>query len=241
MKGFYPTHLRDGLEKLRFYARRFPCVEADTFTYAIPQPANVQKWAECTPPGFLFHPKLFGAFCGQDVEVGQLPCSVRALPSMGGWRDRLKERAARLRRRRRLRRRARSRLRPRPSCFPLLTPHRSLLKERVSLARLPEEALEALWGCYHEALAPLQAAGRLGVVMMQEPRPRPSPRPRPRPSPRPSSGAGLLPATRPSSRRARPAVPPSSARAHGSARSCTSLSSCAIAAGWRRSASHRPG
>ena len=23
MKGFYPTHLRDGLEKLRFYARRF--------------------------------------------------------------------------------------------------------------------------------------------------------------------------------------------------------------------------
>ena len=55
MKGFYPTHLRDGLEKLRFYARRFPCVEADTFTYAIPQPANVQKWAECTPPDFLFH------------------------------------------------------------------------------------------------------------------------------------------------------------------------------------------
>ena len=123
MKGFYPTHLRDGLEKLRFYARRFPCVEADTFTYAIPQPANVQKWAECTPPGFLFHPKLFGAFCGQDVEVGQLPCSVRALPSMGGWRDRLKERAARLRLRRT--RRARSRLRLRPSCFPLLTPHRS--------------------------------------------------------------------------------------------------------------------
>mgnify|MGYP004121496461 CR=1 FL=1 len=34
---------------------------------------------------------------------------------------------------------------------------------RVSLARLPEDALEALWGCYHEALAPLQAAGRLGV------------------------------------------------------------------------------
>jgi len=95
MKGFYPAHLRDGLEKLRFYARRFPCVEADTFTYAIPLPANVQKWAECTPPGFLFHPKLFGAFCGQDVEVGQLPCSVRALPSMGAWRERLKERAAR--------------------------------------------------------------------------------------------------------------------------------------------------
>ena len=129
MKGFYPTHMRDGLEKLRFYARRFPCVEVDTFTYAIPQPANVQKWAECTPPGFLFHPKLFGAFCGQDVEVGQLPYRVRALPSMGGWRERL--------------------------------------KERVSLARLPEDALEALWGCYHEALAPLQAAGRLGVVMMQ--------------------------------------------------------------------------
>ena len=122
MKGFYPTHLRDGLEKLRFYARRFPCVESDTFTYAIPQPANVQKWAECTPLGFLFHPKLFGAFCGQDVEVGQLPCSVRALPSMGGWRDRLKERAARLRRRRT--RRARSRLRLRPSCL-LLTAHYS--------------------------------------------------------------------------------------------------------------------
>lgn len=129
MKGFYPAHLRDGLEKLRFYARRFPCVEADTFTYAIPLPANVQKWAECTPPGFLFHPKLFGAFCGQDVEVGQLPCSVRALPSMGLWRERL--------------------------------------KERVALSRLPDDAFEALWVCYREALAPLQAAGRLGVVMMQ--------------------------------------------------------------------------
>ena len=78
MKGFYPTHLRDGLEKLRFYARRFPCVEADTFTYAIPQPANVQKWAECTPPGFLFHPKLFGGFSGFLAEGG--PEFLRRVP-----------------------------------------------------------------------------------------------------------------------------------------------------------------
>ena len=58
----------------------------------------------------------------------------------------------------------------------LLTAYYVLLQERVSLARLPEDALEALWACYHEALAPLQAAGRLGVVMMQAPSLRPSSR-----------------------------------------------------------------
>lgn len=202
MKGFYPTHMRDGLEKLRFYARRFPCVEVDTFTYAIPQPANVQKWAECTPPGFLFHPKLFGAFCGQDVEVGQLPCSVRALPSMGGWRERL--------------------------------------KERVSLARLPEDALEALWGCYHEALAPLQAAGRLGVVMMQVAYPHSDPHFDPHQALNQTLSQTLtqtLTRCRPSSRRARRAAPPLSAHVRGSARKWISPSSCVTAAGRRRSGS----
>ena len=86
MKGFYPTHLRDGLEKLRFYARRFPCVEADTFTYAIPQPANVQKWAECTPPGFLFHPKLFGAFCGSIASRAIAQCDKLGGGGIIEWR-----------------------------------------------------------------------------------------------------------------------------------------------------------
>ena len=51
---------RSAREKLALYARSFGCVEVDTSTYAIPDPAVVGAWAAATPPGFVFHFKLFG-------------------------------------------------------------------------------------------------------------------------------------------------------------------------------------
>ena len=126
----YESGTKDGKEKLRIYARRFPCVEINTSYHAIPSPADVHKWAEITPPGFKFHPKLFQTLCGLDTSVKNLPMSVRSLASMRVWSDK-------------------------PS-------------ERIGPSQLPEDAMHALWVCFHEALlAPLRAAGRLGVVMMQ--------------------------------------------------------------------------
>jgi uncharacterized protein YecE (DUF72 family) len=55
--GFYPagTQSRDFL---RFYAERFPTVELNTTGYRLPAEEQFERWAEQTPPGFTFAPKL---------------------------------------------------------------------------------------------------------------------------------------------------------------------------------------
>jgi uncharacterized protein YecE (DUF72 family) len=55
--GFYPagTQSRDFL---RFYAERFPTVELNTTGYRLPAEEQFERWAEQTPPGFSFAPKL---------------------------------------------------------------------------------------------------------------------------------------------------------------------------------------
>src|SRR5256885_7321575 len=55
--GFYPagTQPRDFL---RFYAERFPTVELNTTGYRLPAEEQFDRWAEQTPPGFTFAPKL---------------------------------------------------------------------------------------------------------------------------------------------------------------------------------------
>ena len=57
--GFYPagTQPRDFL---RFYAERFPTVELNTTGYRLPAEEQFDRWAEQTPPGFTFAPKLPG-------------------------------------------------------------------------------------------------------------------------------------------------------------------------------------
>jgi uncharacterized protein YecE (DUF72 family) len=55
--GFYPagTQSRDFL---RFYAGHFPTVELNTTGYRLPAEEQFDRWAEQTPPGFTFAPKL---------------------------------------------------------------------------------------------------------------------------------------------------------------------------------------
>jgi uncharacterized protein YecE (DUF72 family) len=57
--GFYPEGT-DAREFLRFYAERFSTVELNTTGYRIPAPEQFRKWAEQTPEGFRFAPKLAG-------------------------------------------------------------------------------------------------------------------------------------------------------------------------------------
>jgi uncharacterized protein YecE (DUF72 family) len=53
----YPAGLPKG-GRLARYSRLFPLVEIDSTYYATPRAVLVQRWAEQTPPGFVFTAKV---------------------------------------------------------------------------------------------------------------------------------------------------------------------------------------
>jgi uncharacterized protein YecE (DUF72 family) len=55
--GFYPANAKPA-EFLAHYARSLPTVELNTTGYRIPAEAQFERWAEQTPDGFRFAPKL---------------------------------------------------------------------------------------------------------------------------------------------------------------------------------------
>jgi uncharacterized protein YecE (DUF72 family) len=55
--GFYPAGT-DSRDFLRFYATRFSTVELNTTGYRLPAEELFDRWAEQTPDGFTFAPKL---------------------------------------------------------------------------------------------------------------------------------------------------------------------------------------
>ncbi|MGZ4258529.1 MAG: DUF72 domain-containing protein, partial [Gaiellaceae bacterium] len=55
--GFYPVDVRPP-DFLRHYAERFASVELNTTGYRLPREELFERWAEQTPAGFLFAPKL---------------------------------------------------------------------------------------------------------------------------------------------------------------------------------------
>lgn len=57
--GFYPEGT-DAKAFLGYYADRFSTVELNTTGYRIPGPEQFRRWAEQTPDGFRFAPKLAG-------------------------------------------------------------------------------------------------------------------------------------------------------------------------------------
>jgi uncharacterized protein YecE (DUF72 family) len=56
---FYPAGT-DSKEFLHYYATRFSTVELNTTGYRLPGEGQFERWAEQTPPGFTFAPKLAG-------------------------------------------------------------------------------------------------------------------------------------------------------------------------------------
>jgi uncharacterized protein YecE (DUF72 family) len=56
---FYPAGT-DAKAFLAFYAERFSTVELNTTGYRLPAEEQFARWAEQTPPGFTFAPKLAG-------------------------------------------------------------------------------------------------------------------------------------------------------------------------------------
>ncbi|MFJ5528630.1 DUF72 domain-containing protein [Streptomyces sp. NPDC093261] len=75
--GWYPRGRRDAEGRLRFYAERFPVVEADSTYYALPGPRTGRLWAERTPDGFVFDVKAFSLLTGHPTRPAALPADLR--------------------------------------------------------------------------------------------------------------------------------------------------------------------
>src|SRR2546421_7904939 len=83
--GFYPADVRPP-DFLRHYAERFATVELNTTGYRLPREELFERWAEQTPPGFLFAPKLnahrrsdFGTFAERVGLLGERLGPIRVL------------------------------------------------------------------------------------------------------------------------------------------------------------------
>lgn len=74
---FYPPSARGAAERLSYYASQFPIVEVDATYYAIPSPSAAQRWAERTPPGFVFDIKAHPIFTGHPLDRARLPKDVQ--------------------------------------------------------------------------------------------------------------------------------------------------------------------
>jgi len=79
VKHWYPRGMRSAEERLRYYAERFSTVEVDSTYYRLPEPEMTARWAERTPPGFVFHVKAFGMMTRHPVRLEQLPPDLREL------------------------------------------------------------------------------------------------------------------------------------------------------------------
>ncbi|MBZ4014393.1 DUF72 domain-containing protein [Streptomyces purpurogeneiscleroticus] len=75
--GWYPSGSRDAEGRLRYYAERFPVVEADATYYALPSARNSELWAARTPPGFRFDVKAFSLLTGHPTRAAALPADLR--------------------------------------------------------------------------------------------------------------------------------------------------------------------
>lgn len=74
---------------LNLYSRRFTCVEGNTTFYSIPDRDTVKRWAEATPSGFKFCPKLPKTLTHNGLFAPSLPGALQFLELMQGLGDRL--------------------------------------------------------------------------------------------------------------------------------------------------------
>jgi uncharacterized protein YecE (DUF72 family) len=77
--AFYPRKSMTAEARLRFYAGYFDAVEVNSSFYAIPAARNVLRWAERTPPGFVFHVKAYAPMTGHHPRIETLPDDVQAM------------------------------------------------------------------------------------------------------------------------------------------------------------------
>jgi uncharacterized protein YecE (DUF72 family) len=66
LKNWYPREARTSEARLRHYAERFDTVEVDSPFYRLPSPETAARWAERTPPRFVFHAKASKEMTGHE-------------------------------------------------------------------------------------------------------------------------------------------------------------------------------
>jgi uncharacterized protein YecE (DUF72 family) len=77
--SFYPRRTMSAEARLRYYASVFDTVEVDSAYYAIPDARNARRWAERTPPGFVFNVKAYALMTGHHPRRPSLPAEIQAL------------------------------------------------------------------------------------------------------------------------------------------------------------------
>lgn len=82
--GWYPPGTRTAADRLRYYAGRFPLVEADTPYYALPRPSTVAGWIEAAPDGFTMDVKAYSLLTGHRTRATTLPADLRS-GARGPW------------------------------------------------------------------------------------------------------------------------------------------------------------
>ena len=65
--------------RLKYYARFFDTVEINSSFYAIPDARNAARWAERTPPRFVFNVKAYALLTGHNPRPETLPDEVNAM------------------------------------------------------------------------------------------------------------------------------------------------------------------
>jgi uncharacterized protein YecE (DUF72 family) len=76
---FYPRKSMSAEARLRFYAGVFDTVEVNASYYAIPAALQARRWAERTPPGFLFSIKAYSLLTGHHPKPETLPAEIRLM------------------------------------------------------------------------------------------------------------------------------------------------------------------
>jgi uncharacterized protein YecE (DUF72 family) len=66
---FYPPSATTPADRLKFYASQFPIVEIDSSYYGISSGENAMRWAERTPPGFVFNIKAYRLFTRHQTPI----------------------------------------------------------------------------------------------------------------------------------------------------------------------------
>jgi uncharacterized protein YecE (DUF72 family) len=77
VERWYPRGVSTPAARLAYYADRFDVCEVDSPYYRLPAPETAARWAERTPPGFLFHAKASGEMTGHRERPGTLEDAFR--------------------------------------------------------------------------------------------------------------------------------------------------------------------
>jgi len=91
VKTWYPRGVSTSKARLEYYAVRFDTVEVDSPYYHLPDPAVTGRWAQRTPPEFVFHVKAHASMTGhepaeQEQAFAEFRASIEPLELSGKLR-----------------------------------------------------------------------------------------------------------------------------------------------------------